>query len=269
MDLNSQDCNLIEDTKDTMNKENDIHEIIGNSFFITKSDPNFSTMLSSSSNSGSGQSPISNAQNMKISLCRINNDLLENYLNAQDSCSTSLDMRYHLLLLELDEIRRFRECQKKYACVFSQREINLLPFCDDVQRQSSHYFIGPKSIKMKNYNLKSQLRRRPKPKSKQNFHINKTASENTVSPNISNSYLSEDEQPLQSRVRKPRSSIRHSKVKIEYYEKTLLTEEESKTVKLEESLEKLPELPPIKVEVVMESNESKSPNLSTTKLGTY
>ena len=54
MDLNSQDCNLIEDTKDTMNKENDIHEIIGNSFFITKSDPNFSTMLSNSSNSGSG-----------------------------------------------------------------------------------------------------------------------------------------------------------------------------------------------------------------------
>ena len=58
-------------------------------------------MLSNSS--GSCQSPISNAQNMKISLCRINDALLENYLNAQDSCSTSLDVRYHLLLLELDE----------------------------------------------------------------------------------------------------------------------------------------------------------------------
>ena len=132
---------LIGDPKD-INVETALYSESNKSILEDIIQPNFE-LVSQESNS----SCPSDVRDVKLSLNRINHRLLQDYLNAQDVKSTCLDLRYHLLMIELDEVRQSREHNENHLFVFNQSEINLLPLNCDVRKRPTLRFFGPKSKK--------------------------------------------------------------------------------------------------------------------------
>ena len=72
---------------------------------------------------------------LKLPMYRLNSKLLEDYLN-QIGCNNALSLRYFLLCLELDELKK----QKSKSRVFQGDEINLLPSIDSCSNTNSGLF---------------------------------------------------------------------------------------------------------------------------------
>ena len=72
---------------------------------------------------------------LKLPMYRLNSKLLEDYLN-QIGCNSALSLRYFLLCLELDELKK----QKSNYHVFQEDEVNLLPSIDSCSNTNSGLF---------------------------------------------------------------------------------------------------------------------------------
>ena len=81
------------------------------------------------------------SKELKLTICRLNSKRLEDYLEQKDNCNSALTLRYFLLWLELDELKK----QKSNCHVFAGDEINLLPTNDACSTNLSglfcHFFI--------------------------------------------------------------------------------------------------------------------------------
>ena len=78
-------------------------------------------------------------KDVKLSVCRLNSKLLEDYWKQKDNelgCNSALALRYFLLSLELDELKK----QKSKCHVFSSDEVNLLPSMDSCSTRKSGLF---------------------------------------------------------------------------------------------------------------------------------
>ena len=86
------------------------------------------------------QSSESNGcKDVKLSLSRLNPKLLKDYLLQKDDecgCNSALTLRYFLLSLELDELKK----QKNKCHVLHSDEINLLPSLDSCSPSKSGLF---------------------------------------------------------------------------------------------------------------------------------
>ena len=79
------------------------------------------------------------SKDVKLSVCRLNSKLLEDYWRQKDNefgCHSALTLRYFLLSLELDELKK----QKSKCHVFSSDEVNLLPSMDSCSTSKSGLF---------------------------------------------------------------------------------------------------------------------------------
>ena len=78
-------------------------------------------------------------KDVKLSVCRLNSKLLEDYWRQKDSefgCNSALALRYFLLSVELDELKK----QKSKCHVFRSDEVNLLPSMDSCSTSKSGLF---------------------------------------------------------------------------------------------------------------------------------
>ena len=78
-------------------------------------------------------------KDVKLSVCRLNSKLLEDYWRQKDNefgCNSALALRYFLLSLELDELKK----QKSKCHVFRSDEVNLLPSMDSCSTSKSGLF---------------------------------------------------------------------------------------------------------------------------------
>ena len=174
MDIISEELNFIEGTRDTFQKED---YVIEKPFLNDKANENLVHMISKTMHS------ISSHPDLRLSLCRINPVLLNKYIEEQDNL-LPMDLRYQLLLIELDELKRFREWRQNDNYVFNESMVNLLPLCDS-KRQSSRRCMGPRS---KTLHLKHRRKDR--------LNTNQYTSDNNLqSPKTSNSEVKNENGP--------------------------------------------------------------------------
>ena len=228
MDLMTNNFDLIGDAKD-MNVESAIYSAAHKSILEDIIQPNFDPI---SQESSSECQP--DVRNVKLSLNRINHRLLQEYLNAQETKSTALDLRYHLLMIELDEVRQSREQNERHMFVFDQSEINLLPLNCDVKKRPCLRFFGPES--------KKSLQKR---NFKRRFHERRAARQLLLEKR--NDHTSKKSRSKNNKVKTESQILDHS-------QDIFNGQGDAKAVKQEE--ERLNEVSSIKVEVVLEGNES-------------
>ena len=222
MDVISEELNYMKRTGETFQKEDYVNSdvIIEKSLLNDNTNENLVHMISKTMHS------ISSHPDLRLSICRINPVLLNTYIEEQDNL-LPMDLRYQLLLIELDELKRFRKWRQKDNYVFNESMANLLPLCDSI-RQSSHRCMGPRS---KTLHLKHRRKER--------LNTNKFCSANNFhSPKASN-----------------------SQIKNENYSVPSLNQE-SENIKNEEYPEKV--MPEIKVETMIDNKAeilTKSPNV--------
>ena len=80
-------------------------------------------------------------KDLKLSVCRLNSKLLEDYWKQKDNefgFNSALTLRYFLLSLELDELKK----QKSKCHVFHSDEVNLLPSMDSCSTSKSGFFLA-------------------------------------------------------------------------------------------------------------------------------
>lgn len=76
---------------------------------------------------------------VKLKICRLDSKLLEEYLEMKDSEISALKLRYFLLCLELESLKKAEK-----NLIFQADEINLLPL-NDSPKEIPRLGIGPKS----------------------------------------------------------------------------------------------------------------------------
>jgi hypothetical protein len=185
---------------------------------------------------------------LAVSLCRLDDRLLRNYLTCLDDSDNPLTFRYHLLWLELEEIRRHPARTKPDTQVNYGAEINILPQRDD--SQSSRKPIGPKR-RPRTRNLpsampKSELVRRVRERLP---HV-KLSDGTHGSSSIDSSSGEDDEAGDHPRLTKLRTRYPGVKVKCSGIVFSEDEVEASREASPESS--KMPSLPHIKVEVLVE-----------------
>ena len=228
MDLMTNNFDLIGDAKD-MNVESAIYSAAHKSILEDIIQPNFDPI---SQESSSECQP--DVRNVKLSLNRINHRLLQEYLNAQETKSTALDLRYHLLMIELDEVRQSREQNESHMFVFDQSEINLLPLNCDVKKRPCLRFFGPES--------KKSLQKR---NFKRRFHERRAARQ---------LLLDKRNDCTSKKSRSKTNKVKTESHLLDHTQDIFNGQGDAKAVKQEE--ERLNEVSSIKVEVVLEGNES-------------
>ena len=80
-------------------------------------------------------------KDVKLSVCRLNSKLLEDYWRQKDNefgCNSALALRYFLLSVELEELKK----QKSKCHVFRSDEVNLLPSMDSCSTSKSGFILA-------------------------------------------------------------------------------------------------------------------------------